>query len=164
MESFEGRILKDEIEHRSKLPPTQRYELVEKIPHSNRASPTSHPPARMDHRDVTPSNIMVLKNKSIKLMDFGVVKIPGAELTMAGEVIGTVAYISPEQIRGGHIDARADLYSLGGVLYLMLSGRRPSQSKTAADFRAPPQQKAQSAQAPCTSYPKTSRQCPHASS
>ena len=77
---------------------------------------------------------MVLKNKSIKLMDFGVVKIPGAELTMAGEVIGTVAYISPEQIRGGHIDARADLYSLGGVLYLMLSGRRPSQSKTAAGF------------------------------
>ncbi|MEC8381385.1 MAG: protein kinase, partial [Myxococcota bacterium] len=134
MEFLEGRILKDEIEHWSKLPPTQRYELVEKILIQIAQALHHIHQLGWTHRDVTPSNIMVLKNKSIKLMDFGVVKIPGAELTMAGEVIGTVAYISPEQIRGGHIDARADLYSLGGVLYLMLAGRRPFQSKTAAGF------------------------------
>lgn len=134
MEFLEGRILKDEVLQWNKLPPTQRYSLAEKI--LVQIAQALHHVHRLGwiHRDVTPANIMVLKDKNIKLMDFGVVKIPGAELTMAGEVIGTVAYISPEQIRGGQIDTRADLYSLGGVLYLMLSGHRPFQSKTAAGF------------------------------
>lgn len=134
MEFLDGRVLKDEIEYLKNLPPTQRYEQVEQILIQLAQALFHIHKLGWIHRDVTPSNIMVLKDKGIKLMDFGVIKIPGQELTMAGEVIGTVAYISPEQIRGGHIDARADLYSLGGVLYLMLSGHRPFQSKTAAGF------------------------------
>ena len=111
MEFLEGRILKDEIEHWSKLPPTQRYELVEKILIQIAQALHHIHQLGWTHRDVTPSNIMVLKNKSIKLMDFGVVKIPGAELTMAGEVIGTVAYISPEQIRGTLMPERISTHS-----------------------------------------------------
>jgi tetratricopeptide (TPR) repeat protein len=87
------------------------------------------------HRDVTPSNIMVLPDGTAKLMDFGVVKESGTpDLTAHGEVLGTVAYIAPEQISGGHVDARTDLYSLGAVLYLLLTGRRPFSARTMAGY------------------------------
>ena len=86
------------------------------------------------HRDVTPSNIMVLHDGSVKLMDFGIVKLPGGELTQAGEVVGTVAYIAPEQALDGPVDNRADLYSLGVVFYLMLTGRRPFNARNAAGY------------------------------
>jgi tetratricopeptide (TPR) repeat protein len=82
------------------------------------------------HRDVTPGNIMVDDEGHVKLMDFGVVKDLGADLTVVGEVLGTAAYIAPEQIIGDSIDARADLYSLGAVLYLLLTGRRPFSALT----------------------------------
>lgn len=87
------------------------------------------------HRDVTPSNIMVLPDGSVKLMDFGVVKEAGVtDLTAHGELLGTVAYIAPEQINGERIDARTDLYSLGAVLYLLLTGRRPFNARTLAGY------------------------------
>ncbi len=87
------------------------------------------------HRDVTPANVMLLPDGSVKLMDFGVVKESGVtEFTAHGEVLGTVAYIAPEQINGDRIDARTDLYSLGAVLYLMLTGRRPFNARTLAGY------------------------------
>ncbi|MEC9388830.1 MAG: protein kinase [Myxococcota bacterium] len=86
------------------------------------------------HRDVTPSNVMVLSDGSIRLMDFGVVKEPGADLTTVGEVVGTAAYIAPEQINGARVDSRTDLYALGAVLYLMLTGRRPFSARTLAGY------------------------------
>ncbi len=86
------------------------------------------------HRDVTPSNIMLLEDGSIRLMDFGVVKEPGADLTTVGEVVGTAAYIAPEQINGTRVDSRTDLYSLGAVLYMMLTGRRPFTARTLAGY------------------------------
>jgi tetratricopeptide (TPR) repeat protein len=82
------------------------------------------------HRDITPGNIMVRPDGVVKLMDFGVVKDLGTDLTRVGEVVGTVAYISPEQIAGDAVDARADLYSLGAVAYLLLTGKRPFQART----------------------------------
>lgn len=82
------------------------------------------------HRDITPGNIRVQSDGHVKLMDFGVAKAPGRDLTIAGEMVGTVAYMSPEQIRGEPVDARADLYSLGAVLYLMLAGKRPFNART----------------------------------
>lgn len=82
------------------------------------------------HRDITPGNIRVTSTGQVKLMDFGVAKAPGHDLTIAGEMVGTVAYMSPEQIRGEPVDARADLYSLGAVLYLMLAGKRPFNART----------------------------------
>jgi tetratricopeptide (TPR) repeat protein len=86
------------------------------------------------HRDVTPSNVMLLEDGSIRLMDFGVVKEPGADLTTVGEVVGTAAYIAPEQINGTRVDSRTDLYSLGAVLYLMLTGKRPFTARTLAGY------------------------------
>ena len=77
---------------------------------------------------------MLLEDGSVKLMDFGVVKIPGNEQTVAGEVIGTVAYMAPEQIKNQALDSRTDLYSLGASLYLMLTGKRPFSARTLAGY------------------------------
>jgi hypothetical protein len=77
------------------------------------------------HRDLKPGNIMVAKDGVVKLMDFGIAKPMTASIhTIEGEVMGTMQYLAPEQLDGKEVDARADLYSLGVVLYEMLTGTR----------------------------------------
>ena len=76
------------------------------------------------HRDVKPANIMLLPSGEPKVMDFGIAKVPASELTRAGEVFGTPANMSPEQAQGDALDGRSDLFSLGTVLYQLLTGRR----------------------------------------
>jgi serine/threonine-protein kinase len=76
------------------------------------------------HRDVKPANIMILASGEPKIMDFGIAKIPASQLTAAGEFFGTPSYMSPEQAGAGAVDGRADIFSLGAVLYLLLTGRR----------------------------------------
>lgn len=134
MELLDGQVLTDVVDSWQTVPPSERFRRARKVLIAvTRALEHIH--ARgLVHRDVTPSNIMLLHNGSIKLMDFGVVKEPGDDLTTVGEVIGTIAYIAPEQIRGGPIDARADLYSVGAVFYLMLTGRRPFNARTLAGY------------------------------
>ena len=83
------------------------------------------------HRDIKPQNIMVLRDGSVKVADFGIARImSAAQNTMTQEALGSVHYISPEQARGSHIDARADIYSAGVVLYEMLTGRLPFDGDT----------------------------------
>lgn len=77
------------------------------------------------HRDVKPGNIMLEDSRTVKVMDFGIAKTAMGGLTQAGDVLGTAAYLSPEQARGDAVDLRSDIYSLGCVLYQMLTGRVP---------------------------------------
>lgn len=77
------------------------------------------------HRDVKPQNIMVLRDGSVKVADFGIATIADAQKTMTQEALGSVHYISPEQAKGSAVDERSDLYSTGVVLYEMLTGRLP---------------------------------------
>ena len=77
------------------------------------------------HRDVKPANVIVSPDGKVKLVDFGVAKLTDVEQTRAGRTMGTVAYMSPEQTRGEGVDHRADLWSLGVVLYELLEGQRP---------------------------------------
>ncbi len=82
------------------------------------------------HRDIKPDNIMVTAKNQIKVMDFGLAKLRGSlGLTRSGSSVGTIAYMSPEQIQGLEVDQRADLWALGVVLYEMLTGQRPFQGQ-----------------------------------
>jgi eukaryotic-like serine/threonine-protein kinase len=101
------------------------------------------------HRDLKPANVMITREGRVKVLDFGLAKLEApdsganatdmptesrVDLTAAGEIFGTVAYMSPEQARGGRIDARSDVFSLGVVLYQMLTGERPFRGDSAADM------------------------------
>jgi len=76
------------------------------------------------HRDIKPANLMLVGGRTVKIMDFGLAKAPAAHLTSDGTLLGTPGYMSPEQIRGGSIDGRSDLFALGCVLLEMLTGRK----------------------------------------
>ncbi|MEZ4316867.1 MAG: protein kinase [Myxococcota bacterium] len=134
MELVIGRDLRDEVEALEKLQPADRFARVENILRQVARALAYIHERGMVHRDVTPGNIMVRPDGVTKIMDFGVVKEMGADLTAVGEVIGTVAWMAPEQITSVDLDARADLYSLGCVLYLLLTGKRPFNAHTIHGF------------------------------
>ncbi|MBC7895036.1 MAG: serine/threonine protein kinase, partial [Cytophagaceae bacterium] len=77
------------------------------------------------HRDVKPANVMLTRDGSVKLVDFGVAKLEGSTLTGAGGTPGTMSYMSPEQVRGEEVDCRTDVWATGVVLFEMLAGSRP---------------------------------------
>ncbi|MDY7032572.1 MAG: serine/threonine-protein kinase [Thermodesulfobacteriota bacterium] len=80
---------------------------------------------RIIHRDIKPANIMIQKDRRVKVMDFGIAKLPSSHLTQTGTVIGTPSYMSPEQIHGEDLDGRSDMFSIGIVLYELLTGEKP---------------------------------------
>ena len=82
------------------------------------------------HRDIKPHNVMVLKNGSVKVTDFGIARVMSESNTLTKEALGSVHYISPEQAKGGRVDNRSDLYSLGVVMYEMTTGRPPYDGET----------------------------------
>ena len=86
------------------------------------------------HRDVKPSNILVTKDGTAKLLDFGIAKLANSEPGQERSIPGTVGYMSPEQVRGGIVDHRTDLWSLGIVLYESITGARPFRSNSPEDL------------------------------
>ena len=122
MEFVEGITLKNYMKHREVL---NLREIVSYTTQILRALDHAHKKGIV-HRDIKPQNIMLLKNGIIKVMDFGIAKLPNAEtVTMTDKAIGTVYYISPEQVGGKNVDARSDLYSLGSMMYEMATGDMP---------------------------------------
>jgi serine/threonine protein kinase len=82
------------------------------------------------HRDVKPDNIMLSKTGAVKVMDFGIARVVESTMTKTGSVMGTPAYMSPEQVNGHKIDGRSDVFSLGVILYELLTGRKPFKGDT----------------------------------
>lgn len=120
LEFVEGKTL-DKITSKSRLPLALALDYVSQIA---RALAYAHAQGII-HRDVKPANIMVTSSGQAKLSDFGIAKIEGTTLTVAGQVLGTPAFMSPEQCRGAPIDHRSDIFSLGAVLYLLTTHTRP---------------------------------------
>ena len=83
------------------------------------------------HRDLKPANMMITETGAVKIMDFGIARVAGTEhLTNAGFMMGTPAYMAPEQVRGEELDARADLYSMGVVFYRLTTAKLPFKGET----------------------------------
>jgi eukaryotic-like serine/threonine-protein kinase len=117
---YQGETLKDRLT-RGPLPVPDVIALARQIG----AALTAAHAAGIIHRDIKPSNIVCTDNGVARLVDFGIAKTAGTDLTREGATPGTVAYMSPEQTRGAAVDPRSDLWSLGVVIYEMLAGRRP---------------------------------------
>jgi serine/threonine-protein kinase len=82
------------------------------------------------HRDVKPSNIMVLQQDQIKVADFGIARIDASDFTIVGDLLGTPAYMAPEQLSGGPVDHRSDLFATGVILFELLTGVKPFRGKS----------------------------------
>jgi eukaryotic-like serine/threonine-protein kinase len=122
MEYVEGRTLRDAIRAEGPLHPERAVEITEAVA---RGLSTAHG-AGMVHRDIKPGNIMLTGDGEVKVMDFGIARTStGDTLTQTAAVLGTASYLSPEQAQGESVDARSDIYSLGCVMYEMLTGRAP---------------------------------------
>ena len=123
MELVEGTTLERELERAGRLEPPRAVAIAKDIA-SGLAS--AHEQGIV-HRDVKPSNVFLTPSDAAKVGDFGIARLerPDATLTLTGQTFGSPPYVAPEQATGGKVDARADLYSLGCVLFQMLVGRRP---------------------------------------
>ena len=81
------------------------------------------------HRDIKPANIFLSDDGTVKIMDFGVARLTTASMTGTGNIVGTADYMSPEQVKGAKVDGRSDLFSVGCMLYELITGRRPFHSE-----------------------------------
>ncbi len=122
MEYVDGRSLKALLEERERFPLDQvlawMRQLLSALGYAHRNG--------VVHRDIKPANLMVLEDGTLKVTDFGIAHLEGApHLTQVGAVVGSPAYMAPEQCRGEEIDSRADLFAAGVVLYELLTGKRP---------------------------------------
>ena len=86
------------------------------------------------HRDIKPSNIMVLPGEQVKVADFGIARLEASEFTIVGDLLGTPAYMAPEQLSGGPIDHRTDLFATGVILFEMLTGVKPFRGKSITEI------------------------------
>ena len=127
MEFFSGRSLSDLLNRRQKLPLNETKGIISQVADALDAAHA----AGVIHRDLKPQNILVSDARDVRVIDFGLAKatyLPGMSAT--GLIMGTPEYMSPEQVRGGTVDQRSDIYSLGAVVYQMLTGQPPFIAET----------------------------------
>ncbi|MBR4656724.1 MAG: Stk1 family PASTA domain-containing Ser/Thr kinase [Oscillospiraceae bacterium] len=126
MELIDGITLKQYMDQRAPLSWRETLHFSMQI-----AKALEHAHSRgIIHRDIKPHNVMILKDGSVKVADFGIARIASAQNTLTKEALGSVHYISPEQAKGARVDNRSDIYSLGVVMYEMLTGRPPYDGET----------------------------------
>jgi serine/threonine-protein kinase len=133
MEYVEGETLADLLVRRGSLPPAEAVELALQVcaglEHAHRAG--------LVHRDIKPQNLIIGGDGTVKIVDFGIARSAhGTQLTETGSVLGTAAYLAPEQAAGEEVTSAADLYALGVVLYEMLAGRTPHTAESLSQFLA----------------------------
>ncbi|MBL8228074.1 MAG: protein kinase [Bryobacterales bacterium] len=122
MEFVEGQSVEKELEKLGRVPVDTACSYVEQV---LRALAYAHGRGVV-HRDIKPANIVVTPEGHVKLMDFGIAKLRSDKrLTQTGTTLGSIYYMSPEQINGGELDPRSDIYSLGITMYEMVTGKRP---------------------------------------
>jgi serine/threonine-protein kinase len=121
MEFVEGRELRDYFDAGERFPMAEIVrimgQLLDALDYSHKNG--------VVHRDIKPANIIMLKDGTVKVADFGIARIESSNLTQAGSVLGTPSYMSPEQFMGQTVDGRSDLFSAGIVLYQFLTGEKP---------------------------------------
>jgi serine/threonine-protein kinase len=124
MEFVDGRTLRDVLLEEGRLLPQRALEVTAEVCAALDAAHT----AGIVHRDIKPGNVMLTRSGEIKVMDFGIARAASdasSAMTQTSAVIGTAAYLSPEQARGEHVDSRSDLYSTGCLLYELITGAPP---------------------------------------
>jgi Tfp pilus assembly protein PilF len=128
MEFIEGRDLKSQLVEKGKLPPEEAVEITQQVCLALEAAHAEG----VVHRDLKPQNIMMDKQGRASVMDFGIARsLEMGGMTQTGAMIGTPEYMSPEQVRGEHVDARSDLFTLGVIFQEILTGQLPFQAETA---------------------------------
>jgi serine/threonine-protein kinase len=128
MEVLEGEDLKDHCRKPMLLPVKQVLEITATV-----ADALEYAHAQgIVHRDIKPANVMLMKDGTVKVTDFGIARITSSSKTQTGVVLGTPSYMSPEQLAGTKVDGRSDLFSLGVVLFELLTGEKPFQGETMA--------------------------------
>jgi serine/threonine-protein kinase len=127
MEYVAGESLEEHLASGRKLPLANVLQLVQEIAEALDYAHTQG----IVHRDIKPANIMLTEEGHAKIADFGVAKLNLSSLTVSGNTLGTPAFMSPEQLNGEAVDGRSDLFSLGVILYTLLTGYRPFQGNSA---------------------------------
>ena len=130
MEYLDGRSLKELIVTRGDAPVGIAVEYARQI---LSALKFAHRHGIV-HRDIKPHNVLVNAEGAVKVTDFGIARAGASQMTEAGSIVGTAQYLSPEQARGGDVDQRSDLYSLGVVLYELLTGTVPFSGDTPVEI------------------------------
>jgi serine/threonine protein kinase len=121
MEYIEGNDLKEYMTIKKDIPFKEMFRIVFSVAKGLDYSSSKG----IIHRDIKPANILLTDDGNVKISDFGIAKLPTSTVTQSGMLMGTPAYVSPEQVMGTSLDVRSDLYSLGVIFYELVTGKRP---------------------------------------